>query len=78
MPPGVTGMASVEPLRGSPFGLELHGVTAATLRSDRTAQATVQKAFRDSQGENPLETLSIVYMPLRVSDSTRFAWQAFS
>ena len=56
MLPPATSMVSVEPLRGSPFGLELHGVTAATLRSDPTAQATLQKAFRDSQGENPLET----------------------
>lgn len=42
---------SVTPLRGSPFGLELYGMTATALRSDPTAlQATVRGAFRDSQG----------------------------
>ena len=43
-------MVSLAPLRGSSFGLELHGMTIATLRSDPTAQATVRSAFHDSQG----------------------------
>ena len=41
---------TAEPLRGSPFGLEMGNVTVEALRSDPAARAAVRAAFRRSNG----------------------------
>ena len=46
----MSGALSTRPLAGSPFGLELLGVTPSSLRDDPTAASLIRQAFSESGG----------------------------
>ena len=52
MAAGLAALPTAEPLHGSPFGIELKGVTTSALRSDPAAQAAepVRAAFHSCGG----------------------------